>query len=420
MLKVLDVVQEAPREIPVWYDVDVLVCGGGPSGIAAAVCAGRMGLSVVLAEMTSHPGGQTNNVTWINDTDNKGGFAKEWFLHLSEVNAYEKPYYNPFVLIPYYDELLKDANVRPLYLATAVMPIVEEKAVKGVIFETKAGRGAIRAKVIIDATGDGDIAARAGAEFHMGRESDGACQAMSLTNLLLDWNGLVMQKPEMRDLAIEAGRRAGTGYKLPYDLWGPKPVVGLPMVSMQSVPHATGYDVTDAESLSDALIELRRQTVEMVETLSRNTEEFKSVRLGPFNALPGIRESRRIVTEKTITVDDVTEGARFDDAIFTVTQNIDIHKCSETETGYTIIHVKPYHLPYGALLPKGIENLLVTGRCIGGTHETLASYRVIADCLSMGEAAAKAACMAVSEGCSVREINRKELQRYMAERGYVI
>ena len=419
MPKVIGYISEQPRKIPVWYDVDVLVCGAGPSGIAAAVCAGRTGLNVVVAEMTAHPGGQTNNVTWITDFENKGGIVRELYSHLIDIDAYQFPYYNPFILIPYYDELFRTSNVRPLYFATAVAPIVTDNKLSGVIFETKSGRGAVKAKIVIDATGDGDIAARAGACFSMGREKDGATQAMSMTSLLLNWNDLRLDKDAMRDLAIEAGKKAGTNYALPYEKWSPKPVINMPSVSFQSIPHATGYDPTDVESLSDALIELRRQTVEMVEILSTHTEEFASVKLGPFNAIPGIRESRRIVTDKIITKEDAVNGARFSDGLFIITQNIDIHKCVEGEPGYDIIHVKPYHFPYGAMLPKGLENILVVGKCIGGDHETLASYRIFSDCMSMGEAAARAAKMAIDKKCSLREIDIDNLKAYMAKQGYV-
>lgn len=189
---------------------------------------------------------------------------------------------------------------------------------------------------------------------------------------------------------------------------------------MQGIPHVTGYDPTDAESLSDALIELRRQTVEMVETLSKNTEEFSSIRLGPFSSMPGIRESRRIVTDRMITKNDVLTGSRFDDGLFVIAQNIDIHKCTENDPHIVVTKAKPYHLPYGALIPKGLENVLVVGRCIGGDHEAQASYRIIADCLSMGEVAAQAANMAIQSDVSLRQVDSALLRSYMADRGYEV
>lgn len=160
-----------------------------------------------MVEMTAHPGGQANNMTWLSDFNNKGGFAREWFSYLSEMGVYQHPNYNPYVLIPYFDTLLANANVRTLYLSMVAAPVMEENRVTGAIIETKSGRGAVRAKIVIDATGDGDIAARSGAEVLMGRESDGACQAISLASLIFNWNGLRMERDTARDLAIEAGKK---------------------------------------------------------------------------------------------------------------------------------------------------------------------------------------------------------------------
>lgn len=421
MPKVIDQLEEPARNIPVWYDVDVLVCGGGTAGVASAVCAGRLGLSVALMEMTGQPGGMVTHITtWLNDFDNKGGFAKEWLDHLTDTGVYEAPNYNPFAVIPYFDQLLAEANARPLYYSMVVAPLMEDATVKGAILETKSGRGAVRAKIVIDATGDGDVAARAGAEFKMGRDADGACQAISLNILLSNWNDMKIDRDIMRELALQAGRDAGTSYKLPYDHWGPKAITGISSLSYAAVPHATGYDATDVESLSDAMIELRRQSIELIDTLSKHTSEFSNVKAGPFSALPGVRESRRIITDTIVKKDDVLNGARFKDGLFMVAQNIDIHKTTATEPSIVVTKVKPYQLPYGALLPKGLENIMVIGRCIGGDHEALASYRIIADCFAMGEAAAIAAKKSIDANKSPREIDSREIRNEMTKKGYAI
>jgi len=116
----------------------------------------------------------------------------------------------------------------------------------------------------------------------------------------------------------------------------------------------------------------------------------------------------------------VRPGRQFEDGLFTVTQSIDIHRCQAGEPAIYVERIKPYHVPYRAMLPTGLENLLVAGRCIGGDHEALASYRIIAGCFAMGEAAAIAVAMAKDAGCGLREIETKDLVGEMVHRGYEI
>lgn len=410
---------EPGREVNVAFDVDVVVCGGGTAGIAAAVCAAREGLSVVLIEASSILGGMVTHVTsWLNDFANKGGFPREFLAHLRAEGIESKPYYNPWRVVPYLDALVADGGVRVLYLATAVAPVLEGNRLAGVFVESKSGRTVVLAKVTVDATGDGDIAARAGAAYEQGRAGDGAVQAISLTQALMNYTGGKIGHERMREILAAAVEKSGTPYWYPYDRWHPAPVVGTDRTVFQSVPHATGYDPTDAVQLSDALIEMRRQANELYALLQHCGEGFEGIEYGPFSAIPGVRESRRIVCDKTVTKAHVLTGARCADGLFTVSQNIDIHRRDRVERPIVSEKALPYHIPYGALLPKGLENLLVVGRCIGGDHEALASYRIIANCMAMGEAAALAARFAIREGVSPRSVPFAALVGEMAARGY--
>ena len=411
---------EPAREIPVRYDVDIVIAGGGAAGVAAAVCAARLNLSVVMIESTTIPGGMVTHVTsWLNDFDNKGGFAKE-FLSYIELNAlYQCPNYNLFLTLPYFEKLLRESGVRPLYMTHVVAAIVENDVVRGVIVESKAGRYALRAKCVIDATGDGDVAASAGARFNIGRRKDGACQAISLSQMFTNYTRDQSDPDTIARLAIEAGQKLGIKYRLPYEKWCPKQIVGTVGTISVGLPHVTGYDIFTPEGLSDALIELRRQAFDIYTVLKQGTDRFSEWEFGPPAAIPGIRESRRITGDVTITKQDVLEGGRYDDGLFLVAQNIDIHQCAEGEPSITVTKVKPYHLPYRALLPKDITGLLLIGRCISGEHEALASYRIIADCFGMGEAAAIAASMAIKNNCSLRGIGITQLQSEMRNRGYL-
>ncbi len=153
--------------------------------------------------------------------------------------------------------------------------------------------------------------------------------------------------------------------------------------------------------------------------LKNHTDEFKDIEYGPFSAIPGVRESRRIVCDKTITLEDLRSGKKFEDGMFTVSQKIDIHRRDKQEKAIYLEKVEPYHIPYGALLPKGLDNILVIGRCISGDHESLASYRMIADCMAMGEGAAIASKLAIQGNCAPRNIQVGKLLKEMSLRGYL-
>ena len=412
-------VTEPARQTPVSHSVDVVVAGGGTAGVAAAVVAARLGLSVAMVERTSMPGGMVTHVTsWLNDFETKGGFPREFLEHLQGSGACTWPYYNPFLVVPYLDDLLRGEGVRFLYLVQVAAPLIVDGKLGGVIVESKQGRTAIRAKIVIDATGDGDVAARAGAQFEMGRASDGASQAISLSHLYMNYGGGTTPAVEVNEIVHQAARDAGRRYTLPYDKWTVRLVPGTAGCVWQGVPHVTGHDPLSADGLSDALVSLRDQAREMFSLLKEHTDRFAGIEFGPFSAIPGVRESRRITGDEGICEDDVLAGRRREDGLFLVTQSIDIHRCREGEPAIIVRKVKPYHVPYGALLPKGVENLLVAGRCISGDHEALSSYRIIADCMAMGEAAAIAACMAIEGGSGVREVSPGDVRAEMVSRGY--
>ena len=410
---------EPQRKTPVSHEADVVVCGAGTAGIAAAVCAAREGLSVVLVERSSLPGGMITHVTsWFSDFDNKGGFVREFIEHLKREGIVQWPYYNPWLVIPYLDMLIKAHGIRVLYLADAVAPLIEEGKLRGVFVESKSGRTAILAKIIVDATGDGDIAARAGAKYEMGNRDQGAMQAISITQLLMNYTGGTIAVEKMRAIITQASSKSGKSYWYPYDMWHPEKVVGTKNALFQNIPHVTGYDPTNVEELSDAIIEARGQAYELYELLKSHTDVFKTVEFGPFGAIPGVRESRRIVCDAMVTKETVLSGGRFDDGLFTVTQAIDIHRRNKSEPCIMCEDVRPYHFPYRALLPRGLDNMLVVGRCAGGDHEALASYRIIANCMAMGEAAALAAKSAVTMNCQLRDVPAADVVRAMSSRGY--
>jgi len=411
---------EPGREIPVSHNVDVVVAGGGTAGVAAAICAARLGLSTVMVERTAIPGGMLTHVTcWLNDFDNKGGFPREFRQGIETRGICRWPYQNPFLTTAYLDDLVRESGVRHLYLANTVAPLFEDEGrLGGVIVESKSGRHAVRAKVVIDATGDGDIAARAGAEFAMGRDSDGACQSVSLSHMLMNYTGPLMSAPEFLAAIADSAQTAGNGYEIPYDSARVQMLPGTERLFYNGTPHVTGLNPLDAEQLSDLVLALRDQAREFHDTMKPHHPAFRDVEFGPFSAIPGVRETRRIVCDECVTSDDLAEGRQRPDGLFLVTQSIDIHRCIPGEPAIVVEKVKPYHIPLGALLPRGLENLMVVGRCIGGDHRALSSYRIIADCFAMGEAAAITARLATDRACAPREVPARDVVDEMARAGY--
>lgn len=410
---------EPSRETPVSHRADVVVAGGGTAGVSAAVCAARLGLKTVMVERTAQPGGMVTHVTsWLNDFDNKGGFPREFRDHVVGAGICQWPYCNLYAVVPWFDRILAEAGVRPLYLAQVVAPVVEDGVLRGVIVESKSGRHAVLADAVIDATGDGDIAARAGADFEIGRSADGACQAVSLSHLWLNYQGEGMDNEEWLATVRRAAEAAGNGFRLAYDHGRFKRFAGNNLAHLNGTPHATGYDPLDPDSLSDMLVALRRQAMEYFETMKNHAPGFESIACGPFSGIPGVRESRRIVCDDRMTVDRAMKGAKRPGGLFTVGQNIDIHMPTPQDPPIVVKKIKPYHMTYGAMLPKGLENIGVAGRCIGGDHECLASYRIIADCFAMGEALAIACRMAKERKCTLRQVPAADVAQEMRSLGY--
>ncbi len=419
---------EPEKKVKVLCQADVVVCGGGTAGVAAAICAGRLGLKVVMIENAAMPGGMiTHCINAIQDVENKGGFVRELTTWLRqegyaetrpEIQVWFGLRYNRHYVPQYFDRLLENAGVRPLYLARAIDVIKEDGQLRGVIVESKSRREAVLASIIIDATGDGDIAVQAGADYKIGREEDNACQAISLTMILQEWGGQYIPKDTFGDMLTKLEEKLNQPNLFTY-----KSMSSYPMAATKYTTgwasHVHGYNSLDADELSQALIELRRQAFETFVQVKNNIDQFKEANFGPMASIPGIRETRHIECDGMITIDDLLSGRKRSDGIFTVTQPIDIHQRTKQDPDITMnFNIKPYHVPYGALLPRGIDDFLVVGRCIGGDSDAAGSYRVAGDCLAMGEAAAIAASIALEKQCRVRSVPADMIANRMKELGY--
>jgi hypothetical protein len=295
------------------------------------------------------------------------------------------------------------------------------------VVANKLGEAIVKSKVVVDASGDADIAARAGAEYEKGRREDGMMQTPTLMFIV---GGVDRRESRIalrafseleRSPALEKAIRKGL------DLPGRKCFMyRLPVPGQYSV-NAVGvddFDTTDAWSISAAEIETRKNVYPFIDFLRRNIAGFEYCYLVQTACQISPRESRRIVGEYVLTADDVLGARKFCDGVVNGVHPIDIHHRSDASVSDKNYRGLPcsayYNVPYRCLLPKTLENLLVAGRCISCTHEALGSVRVMATSIGMGQAAGTAAVMCVEGGYPPREVAAGSLRERLKEQGVVL
>lgn len=412
--------------------VDVLVCGGGPAGIAAAWMAARAGRKTLLLERYGRLGGaavQAFVAPLMGDV--KSAWVDAILKHLGGKRVdYE------FMDLKYAD-LLEQAGCGLLLHAWAAEPLLDGKRVTGVRAVTKGGPLVIRAAVTIDATGDGDIAAAAGAPFATGRgkgpawEADGLLQPATIMFRVagVDHAASMEAMPGGRwKYKTPDGRTWNQFCKEANDRGELPPNVGMLRTYAgyrkdERIINATqvnGVDGTDADSMTRAELEARRQVKPIIDFLKKHAPGFKDAYVNGMPAILGIRETRRIIGDAVLEVPDLIEGKTPDDAVVHGANfPIDIH--NPTGMGQAQGHskesplgsdprVKPYGIPYGCLLPKGMDGLLTAGRCISGCHEAMASYRVQVIAMGTGVAAGVAAALAAGKGIPPRQVSAAEIR----------
>lgn len=422
--------QEPAREIPVVQEADVLVAGGGPAGIGAALAAARMGMKTILIEQTGDVGGVATTGMMSHWTGNTAGGIYEEILQKSapDTDCWRQTI-NPERLKTVLLTMLEEAGVSLRTYTFASAPIMEGDKITGIITESKSGREAILAKVIIDCSGDGDIAAKAGVPFYMGREEDGKMQPATLMfkvagvreeKITYHLPGAFESNPavpkgNIQDLG-KMHLNSPAGHVLLYRTDLP----GVITVNMTNVP---GVDGTNAEDLARAHCICRKQMDEIVTFLRAYIPGFEACYIISSASVLGIRETRHFQGEKTLTKEDILEARVFEDwAVTNAHFNFDVHNITGSGLDRTGCQArfpqrKTYTIPYGCLVPQKIDGLLLAGRNISGTHMAHASYRVMPICVNMGQAAGTAAGIAVLNRQEVREIPVKNLQEVLLKNG---
>ena len=410
---------EPARSIPVAGDVDLLVAGAGPAGVMAAIAAARLGVRVQLIEAHGALGGiwTTGCLPHLIETD-KGGLLSELLARLAQAGAgrgesLEGLGSRDFDVETFkgvLDRMAAEAGVAVrLYTRVSAAYKAADATLATVVTDSKSGREAWRARVFVDATGDGDLAAQAGCSFDIGQPGTGLCQPLSMIALLAGAGRSDAPPFTIREWGpnkawiLAEMRRAG------HEPSYARPTLFLVrngyMVMMAN--HEYGYRTPDAQVLTDATIRGRAENLAIVQSLRRLGGAWEGLELMAQSAQIGIRESRRIHGLYRVTHDDLARGARFEDGVCRVSFCVDIHALDPARTkGIEPAPIRslPYDIPLRALLSREVPNLLMAGRCISGDFIAHSSYRVTGDAAALGEAAGVTAALAVRLGVSPRQV----------------
>ena len=454
-------IQENPRQIPVIAEPDVLVVGAGPAGIGAAIAAARNGAKVLLMERYGFLGGNltiamVNPMFTFHDIHGRQvirGVAGELVDRLVAMKASQGHVtdltFDNASMTPFDPEGMKillfqmvlEAGVELLLHTTASGVQTENGRVTAVIVENKSGRQAICPKFVIDCSADADIAAGAGAPFRKGRESDGALQPVTLFFRIagIDNRGMREWMKQNRELLKDSPTDAEIDGQEAIAFLGLKelvkraqaagefPAEAAPRILFYQLPqpdqvavNATrlqGIDGTNAADLTRAEILTRQQAWDIHQFLKRHVGGFERSYVLDTGVQVGVRETRRIVGDYTLTQDDVLQNRAFPDGIACGTFAIDIHPPDGEQQIFTGSGKAVYEIPYRSLLPQGLDNLLVAGRCISATHTAFGSARVMATAMGIGQGAGTAAAIALDNGLTTREVAPDEIRQRLLDQG---
>ena len=426
-------------QVPSAAEVDVVVVGGGSAGCVAAVAASRGGARVLLVEKSGRLGGIGTGVLdtfygFYTPGENRkvvGGIPDEVVTALTDQGAaFIRPNtygagggvtYNPEVLLAVWDRLVTGAGVAVLFHSVVVDVIAGTApgTVGGLLIAGKNGITRVATPYVVDASGDADVCAAAGVGFG-GAATGERVQALTTTFRLAGVDDERARSfPKEQLFARMADAAAAGRYDLPRQEGSihRTPVAGVSLANMTRVEDV---DPTDVAALSKAEIEGRRQVGEYVRFLTAEVPGYEAAQLVGVGVQIGIRESRRIRGRYQLTEDDVLSARRFDDAIASCGAPIEDHSGGTDTLWRYIPDSGTYDIPYRALLPVGLANVVVAGRCLSSSHGAHASARSIGQCMAMGQAAGTAVALALPASAPLPEIAVPVLQDRLTDAGAVL
>jgi len=411
---------------------NLIVVGGGLTGVAAAVAAARQGLTVMLAERSGALGGAMNNCLvypfmryWTKMEDGSKKLLSEGLF--SEMRRKHDDYKEPtedYVFYTEYfkfilDEMILENNIEVLFHSTLCSVKSEDKKIKSASFATKAGILEFAADFFIDATGDGDLLYMSGCDYQLGREADGLCQPMTTCFRIANVNyAKYYEQREEIQAAYKERQKLGL-------ISNPRENIlefrGLGEGLMHlNTTRVIKLNPTDPFDISRAEIKARKQIFELFSFL-QEYEAFKDSFIVSVAAEIGVRESRKLKGEHILTADELIACTKFDDAIALGNYDIDIHNPEGSGTSHRYFAPGEYYsIPYRSLLPKEYDNLLTAGRCLSATHEAQASIRIMPICATTGEAAGTAAAIAYNTNTTTKTVDIKAIQETLRNNGAAI
>ncbi|MHB0997831.1 MAG: FAD-dependent oxidoreductase [Armatimonadota bacterium] len=442
---------------------DILVAGGGLAGVAAAVSAARLGANTLLIERYGFLGGM-GTAGLVNPFMSSslssgeplvGGIYSEICARMIDMGAMYGRAFDAEALKYVAQEILLESGAGLLLHSVVTGALIAQNNILGLEVNTKSGCYQIGGDIIIDATGDADIAAMSGAPFEFGNPELGMAQAMTM---MFTIGGVDVRKSlmyakdhpdEMRfpkppgESAVEGMLKSAVGVAGFYDKVNAARAAGefdldQDMVFYITLPapgqvvvnttHISGIDGTKSEDLTRAEIEGRRQVFTLMKFFNKYVPGFENARLLQTATQVGVRETRRIIGEYVFNVDDVKAGRKFLDAVMRSAYPVDIH--SSAGKGYSkdedrLPPVAPppgswYEVPYRCLVPKDVDRLLVAGRCISATHEGQGAVRIMPNCIALGQAAGTAAAICVQDNLIPRAVDLVKLRTLLIEQGAII
>ena len=418
------------KNINVEQEYDVIVCGAGPAGIGAAVSSARLGKSTLLIDRYGVVGGMLTSglVGPVMGRTAKGTMTDEINTLIGGDVPIKMAFDQEMAKIKL-TELLTESGVE-LRLQTPIVDVLKDgDSIVGVVVSSAYGLYALKAKVVIDCTGDGTVSYLAGAPYRVGREEDELQQPVTIMFRLngADENVAIKEGDWTFKVRMPNSKDANWFLQFCVDACAegelPKSVslvrlyrTSRPGECHVNATHLNYINGLDPKEISAAEAILRKQIPVIVDFIKAHVPGFENTYLVNSSTTLGVRDTRRIMGEYILTREDLESARKFEDVVVhDAWFFMDIHNMAGG--GQTLTNVPPYDIPYRCLLPLEVENLLVAGRCLSGTHDAQASYRIMSICMSTGQAAGVAAAVSIDEHVTPRKLDYKLVQQKLTESG---